>query len=48
MVAKKWQVHLQGGPPTSYKYCYNSTYRGYNHSYPFTMAIQLGYNSIYS
>ncbi len=25
---------LQGGPPTSYKYGYNSTYRGYNPSYP--------------
>ena len=23
------------GPPTSYKYGYNSTYRGYNPSYPF-------------
>ena len=26
---------MQGGPPTSYKYGYNSTYRGYNPSYPF-------------
>ena len=25
---------IQGGPPTSYKYGYNSTYRGYNPSYP--------------
>ena len=25
---------LQGGPPTSYKYGYKSTYRGYNPSYP--------------
>ena len=27
-------VKLQGGPPTSYKYGYKSTYRGYNPSYP--------------
>ena len=26
---------VQGGPPTSYKYGYNSTYRSYNPSYPF-------------
>ena len=26
---------IQGGPPTSYKYGYNSSYRGYNPSYPF-------------
>ena len=25
---------VQGGPPTSYKYGYKSTYRGYNPSYP--------------
>ena len=25
---------MQGGPPTSYKYGYKSTYRGYNPSYP--------------
>ena len=29
------QKLLQGGPPTSYKSSYNSTYRGYNPSYPF-------------
>ncbi len=25
---------VEGGPPTSYKYGYKSTYRGYNPSYP--------------
>ena len=30
-----WKV-IQGGPPTSYKYGYNSTYRDYNPSYPIT------------
>ena len=25
----------QGGPPTSYNWGYNSTYKGYNHSYLF-------------
>ena len=26
---------LQGGPPSSYKWGYNSIYKGYNSSYPF-------------
>ena len=30
----KYLPSLQGGPPTSYKYGYKSTYRGYNPSYP--------------
>ena len=29
----------QGGPPNSYKQCYNSTYRGYNPSYPFIRPV---------
>ena len=33
-VVIKILLQLQGGPPTSYKYGYKSTYRGYNPSYP--------------
>ena len=42
------RVYIKVGPPTSYKWSYNSTYRGEKKQLPIYKAVYRGYNSIYN